>query len=74
MAHEQNVVAAEDDPLFGQISLDDDTNKSRAESAEDSPPPYESIILDDSIVRDGTRVGRQNVRMLLLFFQVSRES
>jgi hypothetical protein len=57
MANEQNVVAAEDDPLFGQISLDDDTNKSRAESDEDSPPPYESIILDDSIVRDGSRVG-----------------
>eukprot|EP00890_Picochlorum_soloecismus_P004038 jgi/Picsp_1/4635/NSC_02005-R1_sorting nexin 1 len=57
MAHEQNVVAAEDDPLFGEISLDDETNAYKAESDEDSPPPYESIILDDSAVRDGGRDG-----------------
>jgi len=72
MEHEQNVVAAEEDPLFGQISLDDETNTSRAESEEDSPPPYESIILENSVVRDGSRVGFQNV--VLLFFFVSRES
>jgi len=74
MAHEQNVVAAEDDPLFGQISLDDETNAYKAESDEDSPPPYESIILDDSAVRDGGRVRCKLSVMLLLFFLVSEES
>ena len=65
-----------DDPLFGEIELDteqqDDATPVSTGETEDTPPPYESIILDDGGADTdggGDEIPNRKVRLI---FSVSR--